>query len=64
MFLLTADIATKLILEISFIRLSDDENWPWAALPVLLVAEILERQLFFQSAHAPKMPGNFGPRGH
>ncbi len=33
---------------------------PWFALPVLLVAEILERQLFFQSVQAPKMPGNFG----
>jgi formate dehydrogenase iron-sulfur subunit len=33
---------------------------PWVALPVLLIAEILERQLFFQSVHAPKMPGNFG----
>jgi DMSO reductase anchor subunit len=39
---------------------------PWAALPVLLLAELLERQLFFQSVHAPKMPGNFGPKssGH
>ncbi len=38
---------------------------PWAALPVLLLAELLERQLFFQSVHAPKMPGNFGPmNGH
>ncbi|MES2920283.1 MAG: DmsC/YnfH family molybdoenzyme membrane anchor subunit [Verrucomicrobiota bacterium] len=36
---------------------------PWAALPVLLLAELLERQLFFQSVHAPKMPGNFGPKG-
>ena len=35
---------------------------PWAALPLLLVAELLERQLFFQSVHAPKMPGNFGPK--
>ncbi len=35
---------------------------PWAALPVLLLAELLERQLFFQSVHAPKMPGNFGPK--
>ncbi len=34
---------------------------PWAALPVLLLAELLERLLFFQSVHAPKMPGNFGP---
>ncbi|MES2983539.1 MAG: DmsC/YnfH family molybdoenzyme membrane anchor subunit [Verrucomicrobiota bacterium] len=33
---------------------------PWFALPVLLAAEILERQLFFQSVQAPKMPGNFG----
>ncbi len=34
---------------------------PWFALPLLLLAEILERQLFFQSVYAPKMPGNFGP---
>ena len=34
---------------------------PWLALPILLAAEILERQLFFQSVQAPKMPGNFGP---
>ena len=34
---------------------------PWAALPLLLLAEVFERQLFFQSVHAPKMPGNFGP---
>ncbi len=34
---------------------------PWTALPLLLLAELLERQLFFQSVHAPKMPGNFGP---
>ncbi len=33
---------------------------PWTALPILLTAEILERQLFFQSVQAPKMPGNFG----
>ncbi|MBC7979373.1 MAG: dimethyl sulfoxide reductase anchor subunit [Armatimonadetes bacterium] len=33
---------------------------PWLALPILLASEILERQLFFQSCHAPKMPGNFG----
>jgi len=36
---------------------------PWAALPILMFSEILERQLFFQSVHAPKMPGNFGPGG-
>lgn len=34
---------------------------PWIALPILLISEILERQLFFQSVQAPKMPGNFGP---
>lgn len=34
---------------------------PWAALPILLISELLERQLFFQSVHSPKMPGNFGP---
>jgi formate dehydrogenase iron-sulfur subunit len=37
---------------------------PFAALPLLLAAEILERQLFFQSVQAPKMPGNFGPATH
>jgi formate dehydrogenase iron-sulfur subunit len=38
---------------------------PWSALPLLLLADILERQLFFQSVQAPKMPGNFGPaKGH
>ncbi len=38
---------------------------PWLALPILLLAELLERQLFFQSVQAPKMPGNFGPdHGH
>jgi formate dehydrogenase iron-sulfur subunit len=30
---------------------------PWLALPLLVVAELTERQLFFQSVHAPKMPG-------
>jgi DMSO reductase anchor subunit len=34
---------------------------PWLALPFLLAAELLERQLFFQSVHAPKMPGHAGP---
>lgn len=34
---------------------------PWIALPFLLAAEMFERQLFFQSVQAPKMPGNFGP---
>ena len=37
---------------------------PWLSLPLLMVAEIFERQLFFQSVHAPKMPGNFGPARH
>lgn len=38
---------------------------PWGALLPLLAAELFERLLFFQSVHAPKMPGNFGPkRGH
>jgi Fe-S-cluster-containing dehydrogenase component/DMSO reductase anchor subunit len=32
---------------------------PWLPLPLLLAAEILERQLFFQSVQAPKMPGGF-----
>jgi formate dehydrogenase iron-sulfur subunit len=32
---------------------------PWLALPILVAAEILERQLYFQSVQAPKMPGNF-----
>lgn len=35
---------------------------PWAALPLLLLAEFFERQLFFQSVQAPKMPGNFGTK--
>jgi Fe-S-cluster-containing dehydrogenase component/DMSO reductase anchor subunit len=34
---------------------------PWLALPILLLAEVHERLLFFQSVRAPKMPGNFGP---
>lgn len=34
---------------------------PWLALPLLLAAELFERQLFFQSVHAPRMPGPFGP---
>jgi formate dehydrogenase iron-sulfur subunit len=33
---------------------------PWFTLPVLLASEIFERQLFFQSVQAPKMPGGFG----
>jgi Fe-S-cluster-containing dehydrogenase component/DMSO reductase anchor subunit len=37
---------------------------PWLALPLLLVAEILERQLFFQSVQAPKMPGHAGGSNH
>jgi hypothetical protein len=35
---------------------------PWIALPLMLAAELFERQLFFQSVHAPKMPGSFGPK--
>lgn len=35
---------------------------PWLSLPALLLAELLERQLFFQSVYAPKMAGNFGPK--
>ena len=37
---------------------------PWCALPLLLLADLFERQLFFQSVQAPKMPGNFGPGRH
>lgn len=37
---------------------------PWLALPLLLAAELFERQLFFQSVYAPKMPGSFGPKRH
>lgn len=33
---------------------------PAAAIPVLLAAEIFERQFFFQAVQAPKMPGGFG----
>ncbi len=50
-------ILALLALFISFIQ-------PWLALPILLLAELFERQLFFQSVYAPKMPGNFGPQGH
>lgn len=32
---------------------------PFLALPFLLASEWAERQLFFQSVHAPKMPGSF-----
>lgn len=35
---------------------------PWLSLPALLLAEFFERQLFFQSVHAPKMAGSFGPK--
>ncbi len=35
---------------------------PWFALPILLLAELFERQIYFQSVQAPKMPGNFGPK--
>lgn len=34
---------------------------PCLAFPLLLAAELLERQLYFQSVHAPKMPGSFSP---
>lgn len=34
----------------------------WLAIPFLLLAELMERRLFFQAVYAPKMPGNFGPR--
>ncbi|RYD20329.1 MAG: molybdopterin oxidoreductase [Verrucomicrobiaceae bacterium] len=37
---------------------------PWFALPILLLAELFERQIYFQSVQAPKMPGNFGPKRH
>ena len=37
---------------------------PWLALPFLLATELLERQLFFQSVHAPKMPGHPGAASH
>ncbi|MEP4076439.1 DmsC/YnfH family molybdoenzyme membrane anchor subunit [Haloferula sp.] len=37
---------------------------PFISLPILLLSEILERQLYFQSVQAPKMPGNFGPAQH
>ncbi len=90
----------KLIPEVRFLKLGEDENAPWSpdthsariqlgplrvilrtriglallavsvmfhhpllAMPILLFAEVLERQIFFQSVYAPKMPGNFGP-GH
>ncbi len=33
---------------------------PWAALPIFLASETLERMIFFKSVQAPKMPGTFG----
>jgi DMSO reductase anchor subunit len=47
---------------LSFVAILVAVVQPWYALPFLLVAELFERQLFFQSVHAPKMPGNFGPK--
>ncbi len=49
---------------LAFIALFLSTIHPWSALPLLLIAEILERQLYFQSVQAPKMPGNFGPGKH
>jgi formate dehydrogenase iron-sulfur subunit len=37
---------------------------PFLGLPLLLAAEVLERQLFFQSVQSPKMPGNRFPGSH
>jgi DMSO reductase anchor subunit len=55
-FILLARIAISLLaIPVALIQ-------PWTALPILLLAELLERQLFFQSVYAPKMPGNFGPK--
>jgi DMSO reductase anchor subunit/ferredoxin len=49
----------------AFLAMATALAYSWWALPVLLIAELFERQLFFQSVHAPKMPGNFGPTiGH
>lgn len=36
------------------------EAQPWLALQLLLLAELFERQIYFQSVQAPKMPENFG----
>ncbi|MFT4176814.1 MAG: dimethyl sulfoxide reductase anchor subunit [Luteolibacter sp.] len=48
----------------AFVALFVASLQPWAALPFLLLADLFERQLFFQSVQAPKMPGNFGPAKH
>lgn len=93
----TAIIFAKILLELTFLRHTKENDWspdqhsarlqlgplrpfllaritcallaipaailhPFAALPILLASEILERQLFFQSVQAPKMPGNLGVR--
>lgn len=47
---------------LAFTALAASLLQPWLALPLLLAAELFERQLFFQSVYAPKMPGNVGPR--
>ena len=54
-------LRTRVVL--AFIAIVTAFAQPWVALPILLLADLLERQLFFQSVHAPKMPGNFGPSG-
>ncbi len=49
---------------LAFIALVVATIQPWFALPILLLAELFERQIYFQSVQAPKMPGNFGPKRH
>ena len=46
---------------LAVIALSVAAAQPWFALLLLLLAELFERQIYFQSVQAPKMPGNFGP---
>ena len=53
--------ASKTLPELAFLAIPAALVSPWLALPILLLAEVHERLLFFQSVRAPKMPGNFGP---
>ena len=46
---------------LAVIALSVAAAQPWFALLLLLLAELFERQIYFQSVQAPKMPGNFCP---
>ncbi len=55
-------IIMRLRFALALIAIAVGMTHPWLALPILLFAELFERQIFFQSVQAPKMPGNFGPK--